>query len=100
MSPTLLILALSQATAAAPALPNGPGPHEMTRSQIRAYNARLSRDDPAYIRCRREEEIGSLVRTRSVCRTNAEWARVEGQAEEDARTMVERVNTSGSSNGN
>ncbi len=99
MPPLLLILALSQAAAAAPA-PDYPGPHRMTPSQIRTYNASLARDDPAYIRCRREEETGSLVRARSTCRTNAEWRRIEDLANTDARDMVDHVNSSGSSRGN
>ena len=98
MSPFLLILAMAQAAGAeAPAVSTGP--HEMTRSQIRAYNSRLSREDPAYIRCKTEEETGSLVRAHSTCRTNAEWRRVEDQNNADARDMVDRVNTSGSSHG-
>lgn len=96
MSPILMALVMSQgAVAEAPAM--SPGPHTMSRSQIRAYNSGLSRDDPAYIRCKVEQETGSLVRSHSTCRTNAEWRRVEDQNNADARDMVDRVNASGSS---
>jgi hypothetical protein len=98
MIPFLMALVMAQAAVAeAPVLSSGP--HEMSRSQIRAYNSRLSRDDPAYIRCRTEEETGSLVRAHSTCRTNAEWRRVEDRNNDEARDMVDHVNTSGSSHG-
>lgn len=99
MSHLLIVLALTQATAGAPPVELR-GPHEMTRAEIRAYNAQLSPDHPNFIRCRREEETGSLVRVRSTCRTNEEWQRIETQANDDARGMVDQVNRSGSSQGN
>lgn len=99
MSQILVLLALTQATATAAPV-EVRGPHEMTRSEIRAYNARLTPDHPNYIRCRREEETGSLVRSRATCRTNEEWQRIEDQAGDEARTMVDQAGRSGSSSGN
>jgi hypothetical protein len=74
--------------AAAPTI-GGPvasdGQVRMTAAQIRQYNADLPPDHPNYIRCERLGETGSLVRRRSVCRTNAEWKRVEEAGNRDAR---------------
>jgi hypothetical protein len=71
----------------------------MTRSEIREYNAKLERSHPAYIRCDRRLETGSLVKKVDTCRTNEEWRRVETVANDDARDIVDRVNASGSSRG-
>ena len=86
---TVIALMLS---AAAPAVAEPeliPGPVKMTPSEIRDYNSKLARDHPNYIRCERVEETGSLVRRRSVCRTNEEWTRIETGANRDAREAVE-----------
>lgn len=96
MAHFILVLALSQATAATPAS-EVRGPHQMTRAEIRTYNATLDRSDPAYIRCKREQEIGSLVRVRMTCRTNEQWRRVEQDENDTAREIVDRVQTA---NGN
>lgn len=65
------------------------GPTKMTAGEIRAYNANLSRDHPNYIRCERVGETGSLVRKRSVCRTNEEWSRVDDAGNREAREATE-----------
>lgn len=67
------------------------GPVVMKASEIRAYNARLAPDHPNYIRCARVEETGSLVRKAKVCRTNQEWARLEGAGNREAREAVENL---------
>lgn len=67
------------------------GPIKMKASEIRAYNARLSPDHPNYIRCARVEETGSLIRKTKVCRTNQEWARIEGAGNIVAREAVENL---------
>lgn len=68
------------------------GPVVMKPSQIRAYNANLASNSPHYIRCKRLEETGSLVKATRTCRTNQEWDRVEGRARDDARAAVEGLN--------
>jgi hypothetical protein len=86
MLSALLVIAMAEA-----ALPAGTsGPVAMTARQIRTYNAALSRDDPAYIRCERQLETGSLVKKTRLCRTNAEWRRVGDIANDTARDMQER----------
>ena len=70
----------------------------MTPSQIAAYNAALEPSDPAYIKCVRTEPPGSLV-PRRVCRTKGDWDARAAVANQDARDIVERLNTSGSTHG-
>ncbi len=89
MFTTLLVFTLS---AAAPAVAEPElvhGPIKMTPAQIREYNSKLAPDHPNYIRCVRLSQIGSLVRRRSVCRTNQEWASIEANGNRDARESVE-----------
>ena len=95
MISTLFAIALAQATAATPAVADGSvdGPVLMSMAQIRAYNAKLDRDDPAYVRCMRSEDTGSLVRKRTSCRTNAEWRRVQEIGNDDARNTVDYMQT-------
>ena len=91
MLSTLFVIALAQASASAPLATRDTveGPVAMTASEIRAYNAPLERDDPAYIRCVRVEDTGSLVRKRTSCRTNAEWQRVHEIGNQNARDTVD-----------
>lgn len=90
MSMLAAILVLSSAPAQAGA-ELVTGPILMKQSEIRAYNAKLSRDHPNYIRCAREGETGSLVRAKKVCRTNQEWTRIENAGENIAREAVESL---------
>lgn len=74
------------------------GPVRMTPSQIADYNAALQPSDPAFIKCVRTEGPGSLVKRR-VCRTNGDWEARAATANQDARDIVERINSSGSTHG-
>lgn len=93
MMTTLYVIALSQAVSMTPAVARETveGPVVMTSAEIKAYNASLTRDDPAYIRCVRTLETGSLVKKVTSCRTNAEWSRVNEVGNQDARDTVEYV---------
>lgn len=93
MLSTLFVVALTQATpvTAVAARETVEGPVAMTAAEIRAYNATLTREDPAYIRCVRTLETGSLVKKVTACRTNAEWTRVNEVGNQDAREIVEYV---------
>lgn len=95
MLSTLLVIALTQAApvTAVAARETVDGPVVMTAAEIRAYNANLTRDDPAYIRCVRTKETGSLVKKRTSCRTNAEWTRVHDVGNQDARDTVGYIQT-------
>lgn len=95
---TLLTLILAQA-APAQAVPFSKVPTGMTRSEIRAYNAKLPLGHPASIRCVSQEETGSLVRKKTKCRTLAEWRRVEDVANTDAHDIVDNIQLHGTSHG-
>jgi hypothetical protein len=92
----LLAMTLAQggALAAPPVSTDAPaqnGSVVMTAAQIRTYNAHLARSDPAYIRCERNVETGSLVKKRTACRTNAEWRRVHDIGNQNARETMEGI---------
>ncbi len=90
----LLPLALAAATtqAVAPAPTAIEGPIMMKMSQIKAYNAALSTDDPHYIRCLMSEPTGSLVKQRT-CRTEAEWDRLDEAGNRDAQEAADYAKT-------
>lgn len=93
MISVLLAVALSQgaASAASTEALSTSGPVAMTSAEIRRYNASLDRAHPAYIRCERSLETGSLVKKRTSCRTNAEWRRVHDVGNQDARETMEWI---------
>ena len=84
-------IAFMLANAAATAPPMIEGPVKMKPSEIRAYNAKLPRDHPNYIKCERVEETGSLIRKTTVCRTNEEWDRIDSANNESARDMAREM---------
>lgn len=85
---SILLLAAGQ-TAAAEAPPaEVAGPVRMSASQIRAYNAQLTANDPAYIVCVRIEKPGSLVK-RTQCRTKGEWDRLAALGQRDATELAD-----------
>ena len=97
MFTALLVITLAAATPAIAEPVTTDGQVRMTPAQIRAYNAALPSDHPNYIRCERLGETGSLVKRRSVCRTNAEWKRVEEAGNRDARETDEAMHKGWSS---
>ncbi len=99
MLATLIALTLANAPAAAAPPVLLTGPILMKMSEIRAYNRTLPRDHPNYIRCKRSDEIGSLVRKKTECRTNQDWTRVDEEGNRAAREATEGLNK-GWSNGN
>ena len=75
-------------------------PAEMSPSQIKAHNAGLDPTDANYIKCRKSEVMGSLVKKQRVCRTIAQWKEASALGNEGTRDMVEGFARSGGSNGN
>ena len=75
-------------------------PSTMSPSQIKAHNASLDPADPSYIKCRKSEVMGSLVKKERKCRTNAQWKEANALGNEGTRDMVEGFARSGGSNGN
>jgi hypothetical protein len=93
------IFLLSAATAEAPQAPAAPptpaalqGPLKLKASQIKAYNAGLAKDDPHYIRCDSEKVTGSIAMRKKTCRTNKEWARLERDGNDAARSLADAMN--------
>ena len=73
---------------------------KMSPGEIAEYNKGLESTDPAYIKCRRIEETGSLIGKKRVCRTNAQWVAMANSANRETRDMIEGMGRSGGSNNN
>lgn len=61
----------------------------MTNSEIKAYNVGLAPTDADYIKCRKIEELGSLVKKARVCHTNEEWKKLWAQGNQDSRDTLD-----------
>lgn len=77
-----------------------PNPKKMSQSEIRAFNATVAANHPYYIRCKRTVATGSLTARLYSCRTNEQWARAEDLGNQEARDIMEEMqskswNTSG-----
>lgn len=94
-----LVLA-APATAAGDKQPPDRMPSEMTPSEIKAYNADIDASHPYYIKCRKTEVMGSLVKKLRVCRTNEQWKEASARGNENVREMTEGFARSGGTNGN
>jgi hypothetical protein len=101
ISLALLNLALvGAAVAAADQQPPSRSPSEMSPGEIKAHNASLETSDPYYIKCRKTEVMGSLVKKQRICRTNEQWKEATALGNEGTRDMVEGFARSGGTNGN
>ena len=92
--PAMMMLALVAAPMAAladEAIPLARVPSEMTGAEIDAHNQGLAFADPQYIKCRKIEEIGSLVKKIRVCNTNAQWRQITDKGNQDARDSMETL---------
>lgn len=87
----LLAAAAPEAAAPAPAPVSEPDPKAMTQKEIRAFNAKLDRKHPAYIRCVASTEIGTLAKRNYSCRTNRQWALADKTGNQNARDTVEAM---------
>ncbi len=62
-------------------------------------NAVLDKNDPDYVKCRREPILGSRAKFRKICLTNREWeatAREGNRVTDDLITNMRAQSTSGS----
>lgn len=91
MLASLLLLVAAETTIAAPVEIEEPNPKAMSRAEIAKFNAKLARTHRFYIRCRRTEETGSLVRKTYSCRTNEQWGLAENTGNDNARETVEAM---------
>jgi len=70
-------------------------PSLMTSNEIAAFNQSLANSHPYFIKCRRLEETGSLVKKTRVCRTNVEWEISSSNGNQNARDTVEVMKKGG-----
>ena len=54
---------------------------------------KLDPKDPNYVRCRKIQVTGSLVKKERICKTNAEWARASEDAQKNAEDLIGRNRT-------
>lgn len=87
----LMALPAVSAVASENEMPLGRAPSEMSGDEIDAYNQGRTANDADYIRCRRIEQPGSLVKKLRVCNTNAGWKRVADKGNQDARDSMETL---------
>ena len=74
-------------------------PSEMTPTEIKAFNADIDASHPYYIKCRKTEVMGSLVKKLRVCRTNEQWKEASAKGNDSTRESLEAMaRTGGSSN--
>ena len=66
-------------------------PSEMTPTEIKAYNADIDASHPYYIKCRKTEVLGSLVKKLRVCRTNEQWKEASHKGNENAADTLEAM---------
>lgn len=71
-------------------------PSTMTSSEIKAHNEGLPPTHPYFVKCRKIEEIGSLVKKARVCHTNEQWKQLWAQGNQDARDTVDHFGSKGS----
>lgn len=64
-----------------------------------APTAKLDAKDPNYMRCRKIQVTGSLVKKERICKTNAEWAKAGEEAQKNADDLIGR-NRTGNNGGN
>lgn len=97
MLPILAIAALVAASAApviaepAGRAPPDRPPSTMTGTEIKAHNEGLAMTHPHYIKCRKIEEIGSLVKKARVCHTNEQWKLLWEQGNRDSRDTLDAM---------
>ncbi len=89
MSLSIMIALLLQSAAIAPVEVAPPNTAKMNMAEVKAFNAKVGKDHPYYIKCRKVEKIGSLVKRGSACRTAAEWRQMTDHGNREARRLVE-----------
>lgn len=87
----LAVMAVSPAMANEDDIPLSRTPSEMSGAEIDAYNEGRTATDPDYIRCRRLEVPGSLVKKLRVCNTNTGWRQYADKGNQDARDSMQWI---------
>jgi hypothetical protein len=91
LTAVLLATPAAAATDATNRAPPEKAPSAMTSTEIASYNKGLPANHPYFIRCRKLEETGSLVKKIRVCRTNEGWKQSFAQGNANARDTVESM---------
>lgn len=86
-----LSLVLAAPAAAVDKQPPDRMPSEMTPSEIKVYNADIDATHPYYIKCRKTEVLGSLVKKLRVCRTNEQWKNASAKGNDNAAETLEAM---------
>ncbi|OHD06656.1 hypothetical protein [Sphingopyxis sp. RIFCSPHIGHO2_12_FULL_65_19] len=88
----LAVSGTSAATAAADRRPPLDRPASMmTGTEIKAYNVGLLPTHPDFIKCRKIDEVGSLVKKARVCHTNEQWKKLWAQGNQDSRDTMDAM---------
>jgi hypothetical protein len=66
-------------------------PSAMTNKEIADYNEGLDVNHPYYIRCRKIEETGSLVKKARVCKTNEAWKKAFAVGNQNSRDTIDAM---------
>ena len=96
----LALLISAPALAAGDKQPPDRMPSEMTPSEIKAYNADINASHPYYIKCRKTDTMGSLVKKLRVCRTNEQWKEASTKNNDYTRETLEGMARTGGTNNN
>jgi hypothetical protein len=64
-------------------------PSTMTGTEIKAHNDGLPMTHPYYVKCRKMEVAGSLVKKLRVCHTNEQWTEVWRQGNQNSRDTMD-----------
>jgi hypothetical protein len=65
----------------------------MTGTEIKTYNVGLAPTHPDFIKCRKIEEVGSLVKKARVCHTNEQWKQLWAQGNQDSRDTMDAMSS-------
>lgn len=65
----------------------------MTNAEIKAYNEGLAPTHASYIKCRKIEEVGSLVKKARVCHTNEQRKQLWVQGNQDSRDTMDTMSS-------
>jgi hypothetical protein len=87
----LFVVAAAATDPAAGRAPPDRPPSTMTSTEIKAHNEGLATAHPNYIKCRKIEELGSLVKKARVCHTNEQWKKLWAQGNQDSRDTLEAM---------
>ena len=90
---TIALLLQGSTAAIQPTDVAAPDTVKMSLAEVKAFNATVGEDHPYYIKCRKVEVTGSLVKRGRACRTTLEWAKLQEDGNEQARAIADYSRT-------